>query len=61
MDDLAVSLIGRVEELVDPIMCLHHYTEEDANYVKLEENRENIGVKADFLVSIGLINTKERW
>ena len=61
MDNLAVSLTGQVEEQEDPTMCLQHCTEAAANYVKLMENQENIGVKAGFLGSIELNNTKEMW
>ena len=35
MDDLAVSLIGQVEEQEDPTMCLQFYTEVNASYVRL--------------------------
>ena len=61
MDGLAVFLIAQVEEQEDLTMFHHHCTEEDANYVKLRENQQSIGVKVDFLVHIEVINMKETW
>ena len=61
MDDLAVSLIGQVEEQEDPTMCLQFYTEVNASYVRLKEKQESIGVKACFLYFIDVNNIKQRW
>ena len=61
MDDQAVSLIGQVEEQEDPIMCLHLYTEANANCVKLKVSQQSIGVKAGFLDLTDVTNMRERW
>ena len=61
MDGLAVCLIGQVVEQVDLTMCRRHCTEADANYVKLKENQQSIGVKAGFLDHTDVTNMMERW
>ena len=61
MDGLAVYWIAQVVEQVDPTMCRRHYTEEDANCVKLKGNQPSIGVKAGFLVHTEVVNMKETW
>ena len=50
-----------MEEQADPTMCLHHYIEEYANYVKLKVNLQNIGVKVGSLGHTEVTNMKERW
>ena len=61
MDVLDVFWTGQVEVQEAPIIYHHRCTEAVASCVKLQENLENIGVKADSLGVTGAVLTRQMW